>query len=87
MIATPQIYAAPMRGLPRGLLCFLHNGVQGDQHAIMKSEKYSSLPIARKGRPHLPQAAAQWTAKRQPHRPAVLNFGDVAADVPLILAR
>jgi hypothetical protein len=30
-----------------GLLRFLDNCVQGDQHTVMKAEKYPSLPVAR----------------------------------------
>src|SRR5213075_2849693 len=70
-----------------GVFCvFLIIACTGDQQATMKSEEYPRLALARQRRTDLPQAAAQGTTQRQTHRPAVLHFGDVASDGPLIAA-
>ncbi|MDX6457029.1 MAG: hypothetical protein QOE55_726, partial [Acidobacteriaceae bacterium] len=60
---------------------FLHDGVQSDQHAVMKSEKYPRLPIARKSRPHLPQAPLRG---RQSGSPTGQPYCTLAMSRPMI---
>jgi hypothetical protein len=71
----------------RRFLRFLHEGMQRNQHALVKSKQDARFTLATKRRSHLPKTAAQRPTHRQTDRPSELHLGDVPTNGTLILAR
>jgi hypothetical protein len=65
-------------------LCFLDEGMERDQHPVVKTEQNARFAPARQRRPDLPQATTQRTAQRQTERPSKLRLCDVAANGALV---